>query len=234
MRKFYYSERNRQADLIKESFFDGDKGNGRFRKKKYPFILQNGMNNLYAPIRKDALKYFADNKISWWGGFKPTGHVLSSQISCINHLLFIRHDPSAVLALINGVRDQFVKALPLACDSDISYIALEAVSATDHLNEGTPTRGTNCTSVDALILAEDNNKERWLIHIEWKYTESYSDAPSSDKSIGEKGNVRMERYQKLIEESEQLKTPKVLKSSIYFFEPFYQLMRQTLWAEQSR
>lgn len=36
----------------------------------------------------------------------------------------------------------------------------------------------------------------------------------------------------LIDESKQLKSFPQYQSSIYFFEPFYQLMRQTLWAEQ--
>ncbi len=231
MRKFYYKERARQTSLIEKGFFT-DKGNGYFRKKQYPYILRNGLNNIYEPIRKETLKYFVDNGISWWSGYKPTGHVLSSQIACINHLLPLRHDRQAVLALINGVRNQFIDVLPLGCDTDESYIALEAVSKVDHLNEDKPTRGTNCTSVDALVLAVDKNNERWLIPIEWKYTESYSDAPSSDKSLGDKGIVRMDRYRDLIEASDQLKTPAKFEGSIYFFEPFYQLMRQTLWAEQ--
>lgn len=231
MRKFYYKERARQTSLIEKGFFT-DKGNGYFRKKQYPYILRNGLNNIYEPIRKETLKYFVDNGISWWSGYKPTGHVLSSQIACINHLLPLRHDRQAVLALINGVRNQFIDVLPLGCDTDESYIALEAVSKVDHLNEDKPTRGTNCTSVDALVLAVDKNNERWLIPIEWKYTESYSDAPSNDKSLGDKGIVRIDRYRDLIKTSAQLKTPAKMKGSIYFFEPFYQLMRQTLWAEQ--
>ena len=86
--------------------------------------------------------------------------------------------------------------------------------------------------MDALILAVDNNDENWLLPIEWKYTESYNDYPSSDKSAGEKGKVRMHRYTDLINNSKQLKSLSVYGGSAYYFEPFYQLMRQTLWAEQ--
>lgn len=232
MKKFYMAERTRQTELITKSFFGEDKGCGCFRRKQYPFILKDGSKNLYDPIREDVVRYFKDNRISWWGGNKPTGHILSSQIACLNHLFLIRKDPAAVLALINGVYNQFKKVLPLACEKDNAYIAFEAVSDNDHLNESIPTRGSNCTSVDALVLAIDNNDDIWLIPIEWKYTESYFDYPSSDKSAGDKGTVRLKRYTNIINNSKQLNSLPDYKGSIYFYEPFYQLMRQTLWAEQ--
>ncbi len=232
MKKFYNAERKRHLELIAKCFFVHDKGNGFFKSKQYPFILKHPENNLYEPIRKDAIKYFKENGISWWGGTKPTGHVLSSQITCLNHLFAIRKDPEAVLALVNGICNKFKEVLPLKCDKDNGYIAFEAVSDIDHLNEDGPTRGSNCTSVDALVLAVDNNDENWIIPIEWKYTESYDDYSSSDKSAGEKGQIRMNRYTDLINNSKQLKSLSVYGGSAYYFEPFYQLMRQTLWAEQ--
>lgn len=232
MKKFYNAERKRHLELIAKCFFDQDKGNGFFKGKQYPFILKHPENNLYEPIREDAIKYFKENGISWWGGTKPTGHVLSSQIACLNHLFAIRKDPEVVLALVHGICNKFKEVLPLKCDKDNGYIAFEAVSDIDHLNEDGPTRGSNCTSVDALVLAVDNNDENWLIPIEWKYTESYDDYSSSDKSAGEKGQVRMNRYTDLINNSKQLKSLSVYEGSAYYFEPFYQLMRQTLWAEQ--
>ena len=42
----------------------------------------------------------------------------------------------------------------------------------------------------------------------------------------------MKRYTDLINNSAQLKSLPEYKGSIYYYEPFYQLMRQTLWAEQ--
>lgn len=67
------------------------------------------------------------------------------------------------------------------------------IASNDYLHEKELKRGEFCTSVDAFVYALDERSERWLIPIEWKYTET--------------------------------------KHSIYFQEPFYQLMRQTLWAE---
>lgn len=255
-RYFYESEKIRQTELILNRFFgESERGNGCFKGKHYPFVLQQkrSYTNLYKPIRVEALSYFRNNNIDWWGGNSPTGHLLSSQIACVNHLMPLRKDAKAVLALIKGVHNQFKEVLPLPCDADESYIAFEAVSKTDHLNEDGPTRGSNCTSVDALIYAVDNNNERWIIPIEWKYTESYDDCNSGDKSNEgitykvennpnrkPKGTVRLDRYSDLIEKSTQIRNvPEFalgetypLQGSIYFFEPFYQLMRQTLWAEQ--
>jgi hypothetical protein len=94
------------------------------------------------------------------------------------------------------------------------------------LNEGQTNRGSNCTSIDALIFAKHKDDSKWLIAIEWKYTEHY---PNLDKAAGAKGEVRKRRYTDLINNSNQLQSE---NHYCYYFEPFYQLMRQTLWAEQ--
>jgi len=92
------------------------------------------------------------------------------------------------------------------------------------------------------------NGKKYLLPIEWKYTEHYN---NTDKSIEDsdkksieykkgdevKGKKRLDRYcynkkGKLIDNSDYLETLPNYRSSVYFFEPFYQLMRQTLWAEQ--
>lgn len=62
-----------------------------------PFVLRDGMNNLYQPIRNDVVLYFKENKISWWVGDKPSGHTLSSQITCLNHLFAIMNDHDATI-----------------------------------------------------------------------------------------------------------------------------------------
>ena len=85
-------------------------------------------------------------------------------------------------------------------------------------------RGANCTSIDALIYAM-RGSERVVILIEWKYTESYG---NTNKADGDGGNTRVKRYSDIINRSGQLKNG---DHRVYYFEPFYQLMRQTLWAE---
>ena len=87
MSSFKDLQYQRQEKLIETSdIFNNDPAHGMYRGKERPFVLMDGMNNLYAPIRSEVVKYFRDNKISWWGGYRPTGHTLSSQVACLNHL----------------------------------------------------------------------------------------------------------------------------------------------------
>lgn len=225
MKNYREKERQRQQKLIANgALFDGAPCN-----PIRPYFLLSGVDNLYAPIRDEVIAYFNENRISWWDGSCPSGHVLSSQIACLNHLFAIRHDANAVLALINNVRNEFTEVLPIECDYDKGFIAFEVISDRQHLGERLLTRGSVCTSVDALILARHVSGQRWLIPIEWKYTERYS---NTDKSKGPSGATRMGRYNALITESPQLKTLSSYAGSLYYHEPFYQLMRQTLWAQQ--
>lgn len=239
MSKYKKSQYTRQEELIRTSdIFSGDTGNGSYNRITRSFVLKNGVNNLYEPIREGVIKYFKDNHISWWRGNKPSGHTLSSQIACLNHLFAIMNDKEAVLAILNGIRDEFIDILPVLCDTEPQYIGFEVVSAKAKLNEKTSTRGSKCTSIDAFIYAVDKEKKRWLIPIEWKYTEYYANSDKSNedrkgeiKGTNGKGKERVERYSSIIDASTQLKSTNCYYGSIYYQEPFYQLMRQTLWAE---
>lgn len=240
--KYQEQERYKQTRHIQTSnIFEGTKGSGMFMGKNRDFVLQDGLTNLYAPIRKDVENYFKENKISWWQGSKPTGHLLSSQITCLNHLFHIRDNKAAVLKVLNGVRNEFVDVLPIVCGNENTrgYIGFEVISKCDRLNEKSLTRGSQCTSIDAFIYALHKSGAKWLIPIEWKYTEHYPDQDKSiedikgkeNKGLNGKGNERLSRYTDLINNSGQLKSLRNYRSSIYYQEPFYQLMRQTLWAE---
>ena len=216
--------------LQNTDIFDHDAGYGYFRKKQYPFALRDPMKNLYAPVRDEILQYFADNQITWWGGSGPTSHTLSSQIACLNHLFPIRQDRDAVLAVARSVDPDVVEVEKILSDkANPGFIQFEAISGYDHLNETDKTpfqRGSHCTSIDALMLGRLKNGRRRVILIEWKYTESYG---NKNKASGNKGAERKRRYAGLIDSSRQLSA---VTHDIYYYEPFYQLMRQTLWAEQ--
>lgn len=221
----------------------------------FKYILDDNERdrNLYNWQDKNTVQrvkdYFKENKIKWWNcyfdapkGQEPDGlditrHLVSSQVACINHLFFIKHDKEAVLSIINGISGipvKFKDVMNIPCDKGTgNFIAFEVVASKDYLHEKDLKRGEYCTSVDAFVYALDENNERWLIPIEWKYTETYK---RDDKSNGPKGKTRLSRYcntegDNLIGNSNQLKSSSDYKHSIYFQEPFYQLMRQTLWAE---
>jgi len=235
--KYQENERAKAIDLIKSGnkVFYGAKAGKKFMTKERDFVLHDNLKNIFSPICNNVLNYFDKNAISWWGGRKPTGHVLSSQIACINHLFQIREDKNAVMTILKNVSSDFEDILQINTDRHLpAYIQFEAVSDNDYLNEGQPTRGNNCTSVDALIYAKHKNGEKWLIPIEWKYTEFYNNQNKAIEGykadpINCKGEVRKKRYTDIINSSNYL-----LSSDhfCYYFEPFYQLMRQTLWAEQ--
>ena len=233
MAKYREIERKRAVALMEHSHvFQKDHGGGTFGNIEYDFVLVDGKNNLFPEIQEDVIDYFSKNHIAWWRGDEPTGHVLSSQVACLNHLFYLRNDKDAVLRLLSSFSNDFVDVLEIETDKPpYGYIQFEAVSAKDNLNELVPpktilTRGTNCTSLDALIYAVHKNGEKWIVPIEWKYTEEYN---PEDKSFGKSGAIRLERYIALINKSEQVQ-PEYWEWC--FYEPFYQLMRQTLWAEQ--
>ena len=235
MIRYKNTQRAHHEALIEATgnIFAGDNGGG------HPHILEKGINNLYEHIRNGVIEYFKENHISWWKG-APSGNTLSSQIACLNHFFAIMHDKDSVLAMLNGVRDEFEDVLPIPCDARPQYIAFEVVSAVDHLNEKkTLTRGAVCTSVDAFIYAvHKGDGKRWLIPIEWKYTEHYDNKDKSnetrkkeEKGSNGSGQKRVSNYSGLTDASAQLKSLDNYFGSTYYQEPFYQLMRQTLWAE---
>lgn len=230
-----------QKLIVSTNLFDGAKAGKVYRGKERDFILKDGEFNIYKPIRGKVKDYFKKNGIQWWGGKTPSGHVLSSQIACINHLFPIRTECGVLLRILNDATGKnFSELLPIPewldkkekdeNEKEIPhYVAFEAISKAPYLNDGN-TRGSNCTSIDALMIAK-NVEGVWLIPIEWKYTELYA---NDDKSKNKGGATRLNRYQGLIQYSKQLKE-KYLNyvGSIYFQEPYYQLMRQTLWSELS-
>ncbi|MDR2811034.1 MAG: hypothetical protein LBB84_10870 [Tannerellaceae bacterium] len=255
--KFEKQERDRVMNLLINSndIFNGDNAGKQYPTndglKPSPIHLLNCRNNLINGIVQDVIDYFNKNEIAFWKtdvdeDKMPTGHTLSSQIACINHLFPLRNDKDAVLAIAQTICPEIVDVMKIETDKYFpSYIAFEVVSDTDHLNETKDnqkfTRGKMCTSVDALIYAKHKDSRHIIIPIEWKYTENYHEngKPDKDYSIEDrrhekegKGKERLLRYSDLITNSNQLKSLDKYKNSVYFFEPFYQLMRQTLWAEQ--
>lgn len=217
----------RAESLIRNTnLFNGDPGGGIYRGKTYPFILNDNNNNIINQSRKAILEYFNENRIAWWNG-RLTNHTLSSQIACLNHLFPIRENKSLILSFVKNINPDVIDVHLITSDkSQPAYIQFEAVSDLDHLNEVNSTRGSNCTSIDALIYGERADGTRILIAIEWKYVEFYG---NEDKASGDKGATRRSRYTDLIKQSDQLNPT---NHEVYYFEPFYQLMRQTLWAEQ--
>jgi len=150
--RYKEEQRLRGVRLVEKQFFYGAEGGGLFFRKSREFVLQDRKTNLYKDITNDAIRYFYLNGIAWWGGRYVTGHILSSQVACLNHLFAIRRDKEKVLALVKSFSDDFVDVIPIA-EQMQGFIQFEAIGGSHNLlNENLNTRGSNCTSVDALIL----------------------------------------------------------------------------------
>ena len=215
-----YREKQRQRSIkIRDELFR-DPGDGLYRNIKREFVLSKPDLNLWTGMREDALDYYKKNKISWWdAGDEPPGHLLSSQIACANHLYFLRQREDAVTSVLKNINNKIQKAIKI----DTGFVEFEKVGSKRLGKEKQLTRGANCTSIDALMIGENIYGKRILFLIEWKYTELYG---SESKSKGKSGEIRLKAYEELLHSDGCPINAKNIKD--LYYEPFYQLMRQTL------
>ncbi len=226
----YLENQRRKAILQRDAIFN-DPGGGIFRNAEREFVLCDPSLNIWLGVREDAIAYFKRHDIPFWDSVKggPTGHILSSQIACINHLYFVRQRQDVATAILQNVDQNVKAALRLENgDGDSGYVDFEVIGKENYLGEKSHSRGANSTSVDALMLAEMQDGTRKLFFIEWKYVEQYKNQPS--KAEGESGMTRIKIYKPLLDKSD---CP-ILPTDIIglFTELYYQLMRQTLLAHE--
>ena len=240
------SERIKQTQLLGTDILYGAKGNGFYyddkgAEKTAEYILkpEDSLKCFYHSIRTDMLEYFEKYDITWWKQYEnryfPSGHLLSSQNHCLNHLFHIRKDPDAVLELIRPLGEyagiHFDKVLPSFIDTyeayydkknqepipNSNFISFEFVCDNIRsLGESRNKRGSKCTSVDVFVYAQAGN-EKWLVPIEWKYTEVYSHETDTSRN----------RYSKYLHPSSRLNG----WVELYEKDPFYEFSRQTLLME---
>ena len=251
-RKYYYAERRKQEALYNNKFWGSTPNGGHWTifkngkkikvVKNLPYILHQNYSkeNLYVDIREDACQYFDQNNISWWrqeeDNYSPTGHLVSSQIHCLNHLMAIQRDKKAVMAMIKAICPTITDIYPSPIDSNVeikdgklhrfnSYITFEFTCDNRNLlYESGDKRGKKCTSIDALVYAKDKNKGNVLIPIEWKYTESYEKTP---KERAHQESVK--RYVDLA----NLKSSNLKEWILdYEWNPLYEFARQELLMER--
>lgn len=233
--KCYYSRFFKEAKNSGHWNFYDDCGN--FTKRVHlNYILrpEDSLSNLFQPISWLALDYFKRYDIAWWredeDRYFPTGHLLSSQIHCLNHLFALRKGDNVdeTKQIIKTIIEKATKlkikeVLQCPLDSDGGYITFEFVYKNRTLlHEKHETRGANCTSIDALVFVETEENKSVLIPIEWKYTESY------DKKKKAEADVVNERYKDLA--SRPYSNLNGWKDE-YYYDPLYEFARQTLLME---
>ena len=237
-RTFYDAQIERQLAYYNAHLKTTADNYGIYKGKPREFVLKTKdyCANLYPPLlsaTNNMLDYFNDYKIVWWGENAkdklPSGHLVSSQVHCLNHLFALRKDEDAVKALMREATKLDIKEiLPSPLDKD-GYITFEFVhknksllrDKTGEFHERYETRGANCTSIDALVYALLTDGRKILIPIEWKYTETYNNS--------EAGFDSWRRYPDLIWQGRSN-----FKDVYTLFkaDPYYELMRQTLLVEQ--
>ena len=210
------------------------RADGFFRGKFRPFCLppQYAEENLYPPIREDALKFFKEKKIHWHQGIpgKPSNHLCDSQVCCINFLFPFTNQPYELAKILRPIFPKIQRMLPV---EDGHYVSFEWIGGKNYLgervhSEGTRTRGANFTSTDAIVIFEDTEHRRQVVLIEWKYTESYS---GNYLGIANSGTDRRKIYQHLFDSPDcVLDLEKIPDKDALYFEPFYQFMRQQFLA----
>lgn len=223
----YIEQQRKKVVELRDEVFK-DPGGGQFKSLERTFILKDPALNIWAGVREDAIDYFRRNGIPFWdSGNEPTGHLLSSQIACVNHLYFVRQRQDIATAILKGIDKTVKTALVLDNGKDSGYVDFEVVGSTNYLGEKLHTRGANSTSVDAVMLAELDNGKRKLFFIEWKYVETYG---KTSKAEGDSGQTRIKTYSPLLNHPES--PLKLSNIEGLFTEPYYQLTRQTLLAHE--
>lgn len=193
--------------------------------------------NLAPSIREKAPAYFADNQITW---HIHASHGLSSQVCCLNFLMPLATRPDALSKVIGcalGIDPPQMLEVERGPGDEPWFVGFEWIGERDYLNEGgassSRTRGANATSSDAIVRFHHAGRIETLL-IEWKYTETYG-TPIPNKfregASRSSNEVRTDRYRELIfTPNGPIRDDLGLKLEDYFWEPFYQLLRQQMLA----
>jgi hypothetical protein len=222
----YSKAEHLRALRLRDNFFH-DPGGGVFDGKTWGFVLKNRYLNLWEPVRDAAVAYFKEYDIEWHRDKNgepaegPEGHLLSSNIACVNHLFPLRGNQRWASLVLRTIDSRIISAELI----DGGYAAFEIIGGEDtnplgekNLNRK---RGTKSTSVDAAMIGRKDNGKNILVLIEWKYTEKYED---------QKCRYIDGYHQNYIDLLRDKDCPIIAPDDIkgLFYEPYYQLMRQTL------
>lgn len=244
MPDFGTRERRRQARFRSESPTVSALGRSptddKGRRHGHLLALGREEENLYPPLRGEegARRFLRDRGIKWWSssgsgdrshGETPTRNLASSQLACVNFMLPLASSPMALAAALSALDGDIVGIAPIE-DPDAgtsSLVEIEWIGLGHALEgRGQKTRGANTTSIDAFVVAETVSGRRAYL-IEWKYVEEYQGRYLGE---GAQGATRRERYAEAYAAS-NFRSDGV-RLTAWFYEPFYQIMRQRLLAER--
>jgi hypothetical protein len=215
----------------------GARKNGLYRSRMYPFCLplECAGYNLFAEIRDDALATFKRHDIIWHSSALPglpTNHLCSSQVFAVNLLFPFIDKPDALADALRLFFPDIQKMLPV---EDKRYIAFEWIGDINYLKEEPKIgeyrqRGAGNTSIDAMMMYETVKGEKVKLLVETKYSESYG---TSYKRFRSDGSDRLENYKEFFYSPSSPVNHKIAPElADFLYEPFYQLLRHSLLANQ--
>ncbi len=235
-------EKERYKELKRKLFSNEaqDEGNYRGRSRFFCLADEYSYENLFSGIRDSAITYFLIRGIPWHDGLKrshlPSNHLCCSQSCCINFLFPLVKRPDIIKAIFSRYYPEFATSLPLTGDKPLTdgtypFIAFEWIGTRDYLGEakrkGMPrTRGANFTSADFAFRFRRKDGKIQIVLGEWKYTEDYRSLDKGIKARKQNYNLAFNRHGGVFKQrGEDL-------YGALFFDPFYQLMRLQLLAQE--
>ena len=182
---------------------------------------------VYPPLQERVVEFFRQRHIAWWSDHGPSRNVVSSQLACVNHLEPARLDRALALAVTGHLVPGAVEVVPV----DDGFLTYGWIGLENYLGERGWTqdgRGRNATALDALMIVTLPDSSRVLVGMAWKLSEAYPVGLSVATS--RKGTSRIETYRPYLDDEDS----PILRGdhARLFYEPFYQLMRQTLLLSQ--
>ncbi|HHY56650.1 MAG TPA: hypothetical protein GYA08_14585 [Chloroflexi bacterium] len=168
MNTFLEAEKVRQSTFKQQSptFGIAARSDGMYKGRPRPFCLpvDYAEENLFPGIRETAPAYFSKFEIKWHDGQagKPSNHLCSSQVCCVNFLFPFHDQPKALAELLRPVFPELARMLPI---ENGQYVAFEWIGEKNYLREkisrnGKRTRGANFTSADAAVMFERTDGTR--------------------------------------------------------------------------
>ena len=239
MPTFRDSEKQRYRTLKPHLFSPAACRPGTYAGRPRDFCLadEHAAENLHGSLREEALRFFRERRIQWHkpsGPGLPSNHLCSSQVACVNALWPLARDPELLARVFGPLLPDLAEPLPFAAeqplpDGALPFVAFEWIGTRGYLGEsGARSRGANVTSADFAFRFRRRDGRVQLVLGEWKYTESYSKRLPPPERLNP---TQLATYREPFARWRE-RQPGLPAYEAFFVEPFYQLMRLTLLAQE--
>lgn len=202
----------------------------------YCFPVDLSELNLFHGIRDGALEYWSKNQIVWHGAAlpgKPTNHLASSQILCVNVFFPFIDRPEALKSLLRPTFPDIDTMLPFG---DGHFLALEWIGG-DHnyLEEeghlsNRRLRGAGNTSIDLVAQYRSVSGQTVRLLVEFKFCEAYASSFIRFRSDGTDRSLSYAPF--YFADHSPFRTDLCPSLDAFFYEPVFQLFRHSLLASQ--